>query len=232
MSLHQLYAGREAYYLPVYSVREAAHLTGISPTTVREWSRIGPRPLVDKAGPGGALSFLNLVELYVLASIRHQHQVPLERVRQALDYVRRQWGKESPLAKQQFETDGADLFVRALNNELLINASRHGQVAIEEVMGAYLQRIERASDGFPLRLFPLYRSHADTVDEVRQAPALIAVDPALSFGRPVLVQANIPVDVVLSRYRAGDSISELAEDFCLPIPHIEEAIRYQLGHAA
>ncbi len=232
MSLNQLYAGREAYYLPVYSVREAARLIGISPTTVREWSRMGPRPLVDKKGPGGALSFLNLVELHVLASIRHQHQVPLERVRQALDYVRRQWGKESPLAEQQFETDGADLFVRALNDGLLINASRHGQVAIAEVMGAYLQRIERASDGFPLRLFPLYRGHADTAAEVRQAPALIAVDPAVSFGRPVLVQTNIPVDVVLSRYRAGDSISELAEDFCLPIPHIEEAIRYELGHAA
>ncbi|AMR27221.1 hypothetical protein A0257_08990 [Hymenobacter psoromatis] len=105
-------------------------------------------------------------------------------------------------------------------------------MAIRELVAAYLQRIERDAAGFPRRLYPLYRADAETAAEVSQSPMLIAVDPAISFGRPVLAASGIAVDIIVSRYRAGDSIRDLTVDYNLTEAAVEEALRYELGVAA
>ena len=43
------------------------------------------------------LSFINLVEAFVLAGIRRQHEIPLPKVRNAVDYLRRHNGREQSL---------------------------------------------------------------------------------------------------------------------------------------
>ncbi|RSK40879.1 DUF433 domain-containing protein [Hymenobacter perfusus] len=230
-SLTQLYQEREAYRLPVYSARQVAHLTGLAATTVQAWTR-AEDALVQPASAEG-LSFLNLVEVHVLAAIRHQHGISLQRVRHAVQFVRQELQSENPLAQHQFETDGVDLFVRALEDEnLLINASRRGQMTIRQLVEAYLRRIERAADGFPLRLFPVYGSTAGLGIGAETLPTLIAVDPTIAFGRPVLTENYVPVDVVVGLYRAGDSVQHIAEEFGLTTRAVEEAIRYELGAAA
>ncbi|WP_426490514.1 DUF433 domain-containing protein [Hymenobacter sp. 102] len=228
-SLTQLYQERQAYRLPVYSARQVAHLTGLAATTVQAWTRADDA-LVQPASAEG-LSFLNLVEVHVLAAIRHQHGISLQRVRHAVQFVRQELQAEHPLAQHQFETDGVDLFVRALEDEnLLINASRRGQMTIRQLVEAYLRRIERAPDGFPLRLFPVYGTGSGFAPE--GLPTLIAVDPTIAFGRPVLTENYVPVDVVVGLYRAGDSVRAIAEEFGLTTRAVEEAIRYELGAAA
>ncbi|RZK30620.1 MAG: DUF433 domain-containing protein [Hymenobacter sp.] len=228
-TLQSLYAGQAVYRLPLYTVRQAAHLTGLPLATAARWTATDTGLLIRTQGETG-LSFLNLIELHVLAAIRRLHQLPLGKVRHAVQYVRQEFGTDYPLAERQFETDGVDLFIREL--DMLINASRRGQVAIRELVTAYLQRIERDATGFPLRLYPLYRADINIADEVQQAPAIIAVDPTISFGRPVLIGSGIPVEVVISRYRAGDSIRDLVADYHLPEAAVEEALRYELGLAA
>ncbi len=227
--LHQLYDEQAAYRLPLYTVRQAAHLLGLPIATTAEW--VAPKAqLLVRQPESTALSFLNLVELHVLAAIRRYHRVPLGKVRHAVQYVRQSFGTDHPLAEQQFETDGVDLFIRELDT--VINASRQGQVAIRELVAAYLRRIERDAAGFPLRLFPVYRADVETAAEVRNAPDLIAVDPTISFGRPILASSGVPVDIVVSRYRAGDSIRDLIADYSLSVEAVEEALRYELGFAA
>jgi uncharacterized protein (DUF433 family) len=54
------------------------------------------------------------------------------------------------------------------------------------------------------------------------------MDPYVSFGRPTLVGTGIPTGIVAERYKAGDSIQELAHDYDLPSSSIEEAIRCEL----
>jgi uncharacterized protein (DUF433 family) len=49
--------------------------------------------------------------------------------------------------------------------------------------------------------------------------------PTVSFGRPVIAGTGIPVSAIYERYRAGDSVVELARDFRLEASAIEEAIR-------
>lgn len=218
---------------PAYSVAEAAHYLRMPEETLRSWvtGRLYPvagkskrsRPLIHLNDPRRQyLSFINLVEAHVLAAIRRRHGVKLPKVRTALDYVRRQFRVDYPLINQAFQTDGLDLFVERYGE--LINASRQGQQAMKEIIGVYLKRIERDANGLPIRLYPFTR---DTQAEAAPAsdPRIVVMNPAVSFGRPVIAGTGIPVSSIYERYRAGDSVAGLAGDFRLEISDIEEAIR-------
>lgn len=222
-------------FAPAYTLAEAAHYLRMPQETLRDWVRgrsyaasgrqkrsTGLIRLDDPAGK--YLSFINLVEGHVLAAIRRRYGVKLPKVRTALDYVRRHFDMKRPLVDQSFQTDGLDLFVERYGD--LINASREGQQAIKALIAAHLQRIDRDPVGIPIKLYPFTReteSSAPPTDD----PRVIVMNPSVSFGRPTVVGTGIPVAAIYERYRAGDSVAELAKDFSLNIGAIEEAIRCQ-----
>jgi uncharacterized protein (DUF433 family) len=73
------------------------------------------------------------------------------------------------------------------------------------------------------RLFPFTRKRQP--DE----PKAVVIDPYVSFGRPVLAGTGIATAVVAERYKAGESIADLAEDYGRQALEIEEAIRCELS---
>lgn len=221
----------EILELPAYTVREAAHYLTIPLATVRSWSAGRPYPI--KSGkrffqpvlvlPGRVppvLSFTNLVEAHVLDAIRRKHQIPLDKIRLAIKYLRDEFGSEHPLADHRLETDGLDLFVEEYGR--LINVTQSGQLAIREILQGYLKRVERDSLGTAVRLYPFTRKRE--IDE----PKYVVIDPAISFGRPILAGTGIPTGAIAERYKAGESVPQLAEDYGRSREEIEEAIRCEL----
>ena len=218
--------------LPAYSISEAAHYLSVPAATVRYWAtgQNSYEPLINiPAHDPVLLSFLNMVELHVLAAIRRKHSVPMPKVRKAIDYLQSQTIKSTisyrhPLISQQLETDGLDLFIERYGQ--LVNISRAGQTAMREVLSTALKRIERDTKGVPVRLFPFTRN------QLERAPALVVMDPALSAGRPVIAGTGLATEIIAERYKAGDSIRELAKDYERKPSEIEEAIRCELKTAA
>lgn len=192
---------------------EAAGYLFVPATTLRTWflgqdyeiasgrRRFAPPLRIAQRTPP-LLSFLNLVEAHVLDAIRHQHGVTLQNVRKALAFLQRHVPAKHPLAERRFETDGLDLFTEHFGR--LINVSREGQVIMRDVVASYLRRIERDARGVPVRLYP-YTRHRERVE-----PMSVVIDPRLSFGRPVLVGTGIPTEIIAQRYKAGESVDELA----------------------
>jgi uncharacterized protein (DUF433 family) len=178
-------------------------------------------PLIELADPADRLlSFTNLVEAYVLASLRRQHRIEMHKVRDALLYLEKKLGSKHPLASERFETDGRSLFLRKYGQ--LIDLPEDGQLAIEAVLRPYLQRIEHDASGLAVRLFPMRRA-ADP-----ESPRTVLIDPFLSFGKPVLTGTGVPTAIIFHRFDAGESIVDLADDYGLNPSQIEEAIRYEL----
>jgi uncharacterized protein (DUF433 family) len=217
--------------LAAYSLTEASRYLLIPRATLRSWpagrnypTDSGPkffRPIIelpDEARAG--LSFINLVEAHVLDAIRRHHQIPLSKIRQAIDYLRKHFSSKHPLAEQRFETDGLDLFIDRYGQ--LINVTQSGQIALRELLKAHLQRVEHDATGAAIRLYPFTRKR--DLDE----PRVVVIDPHISYGRPVLVGTGIPTAIVAERYKAGESIDELAEDYGRQRNEIEEAIRCEL----
>ena len=217
--------------LPTYGVTETAHYLQIPQTTLRSWV-VGRRyptgdgtrffePLVtlpDLDRP--LLSFTNVVEVHVLDAIRRQHQIRLPKIRQALRYLRQRFPSKHPLADQKFATDGLDLFIQRYGQ--LINISQSGQLAMRSLLEAHLQRIERDSQGVAIRLYPFTRKRLP--DE----PRLVVLDPYMTFGRPALTSSGIATAMIAERYKAGESVDEIADDYGRDRLEIEEAIRCEL----
>lgn len=199
----------------------------MSVSTVRSWTYGMPHgPSTDKAWfqpiiitpetDPKRLTFRNLVEVYVLHSLRRQHNVSMNNIRLAVAHMRRAAESEHPLADLDLMTDGRDIFLEAWGS--ITNATRSGQGMIPEAVRAYLDRVDREGQG-PVRFFPITRKDAET------SPREVVIDPRRKFGRPYVVACGVEVDVVRKRFNAGDSLATLAQEFGCSVEQIEEALR-------
>jgi uncharacterized protein (DUF433 family) len=214
--------------LPAYGIPEAAGYLRLPVSTLRSWLlgqryRTGEqpkffRPVIDIADrKERQLSFINLVEAFVLAGIRREHEIPLPKVRKAVDYLRRTFNTKRPLADEQFETDRIDLFVEKMGS--LIGATQEGQIQMREFIRDRLERVHRDPKGVPQKivLFPARPDKTGSAD--------VVIDPRLSFGRPVLDRLGVRTAILAERFDAGDDIEVLAREYEAPPEAIQNAIR-------
>ena len=232
--MRDLYGGSDPRNIPIYSIVDAARYLRIPRSTIRSWTvghsyRVKDgssffHPLIDisKDKPP-LLSFTNLVEVHVLRAIRQHHKIQLNRVREALDFIGEQFQVPHPLAKEDFRTNGVDLFIERYGE--LINASSGGKEELKEALNAHLERIEPDDSGLAIKLYPFTRS--DEIDN----PRLVVIDPRIAFGRLTIAGTGIVTNILKERYWAGDSIEDLAEDYDCDRLSIEEAIRCELSAA-
>ena len=223
---------------PAYPVSEVARILNLPVATVKAWcfgqayhlASGSPKRFKSVIQPADSnarlLSFANLCELHVLSAIRRRHKISLSKVRDSISYLRIQLGTDRPLIDKQFKTNGVDLFVEHASH--LLNVSKQGQEALRGDFAVALARIERDRSGMPIRLFPFSRS---TTPDAKQ-PKSIVIDPRLSFGRPVLSDVAVPTEVIVGRFRAGDTLVEMAKDYGVDEEEIEEALRFEQRRAA
>jgi uncharacterized protein (DUF433 family) len=222
-----LYDGQDPRELPVYRIGEAAVYLGVPGSTLHGWVRGKKyrvrggirvmRPLIRADRETGLLSFNNFVEAYVLASLTRRFELPLTRVRSALQYI----GGERPLLTTVFRTDGRGIFVEKMG--ALIDAAHGGQAAIRPVVEASLQRIELDRQARPSRLYPWRQQ----VDE----PKIIALDPRRAFGQPTVAGSSVKMEVIIDRLRAGESVATLSADYDMTTDTIEGVLRWGLDAA-
>lgn len=209
--------------LPAYSVVEAAAYLRLPKSTLRAWlmGQGSFRPVIAIADRRQRrLSFINLVEAFVLAGIRREHSVPLPKVRKAVEFLRKRFNSTRPLADEQFATDGVHLFVEKFGE--LVGATQDGQVQIREVILDRLKYIRRDPSGVPEKivLFP--------GSTTNRKNANVVIDPRLSFGRPVLDGLGVRTSILAERFQAGDSIEELAREYSAAPEAVQNAIRCEL----
>ena len=173
--------------------------------------------------------FVGLAEALVLAAVRKKG-LPMQRVRPALLALKREMGVEYALAYKRLLTDGTELLVdfakKHANTEEGESARelvviRHGQRVFEEIVKQNLWRIEYAHDDYPSRIKIVGYDTAD-----------IVVDPTMSFGQPIFKIGGVRVADVLERIRAGEMMADVAEDFRVPVSHVEDVWNVAAKRAA
>jgi uncharacterized protein (DUF433 family) len=169
-----------------------------------------------------------MVEAHVLSGIRYKHGLQLGTVRRAVEYLAKEFGSRHPLANEQFQTDGVNLFIERLELGLL-NVSAPGQFAMREILVALLRRVERDEHGLAIRLYPFSRRPTPTAAGLEESPRLVVIDPHVAFGRPVLVGTGITTLTIAERFDAGESPEALAADYGRSLSEIQEAIRCEMA---
>jgi uncharacterized protein (DUF433 family) len=209
-----------------YGVAEAARYLKIAPATLRSWvvGRSYPKgegdayfePLIQlPEEETRLLSFNNLIEAYALRSLRREHGVSINAVRKAIDYAESKLNIPRLLLSHDLLTTAGDLFVQRYGE--LINLSRSGQLALRKILEAHLRRIDWKGE-LPVRLYPYFEHDYDK---------LIAIDPSIQFGRPVLIRKGISTSVIADRIDAGESVEFIAADYDIARDEVELAIMYE-----
>lgn len=224
---------------PLYSYAEAARFLGVPTSTFTTWAKgyvrrpsgrpaVVGTPIVTSSveKPGfAAVPFVGLAEAMVVAAFR-RGGVSLQHVRAAVATLEAEIGIEHALASRRLFTGGAVILFDYADPRgdaelagLTEVVSR--QRVFAPVVAEYLRRIEYGSDGWPIRL----------VSPATQRPVIV-VDPARSFGQPIFIHGAARIEDVIDRWRAGDALTEVAEDFGVPLEDVEDVLRVSLPAAA
>lgn len=208
---------RRRMYLPNYQIGEAARYANISAQTVAAWHKdTGDRRTLSSKEGGAALSYLQLIEVAVVAAFR-KIGVPLREIRSAREYMQKNLEVEFPFSQYRFKTDGKNLLMEYEQLEgkkgrgKLLTANKHGQLAWSEIV--------KTLDGFEYDRDLAIRWH------VAGSSSPVIIDPRISFGAPTV--AGTPTWVIKGRWDAGESIEDIAEDFGLKKAEVKKALKFE-----
>jgi uncharacterized protein (DUF433 family) len=229
MSVGRRAANTDYRNQPAYPLGEAARYLRLPPATLRAWTlgrpyptSTGERRFTPLIRPATAqpvtLSFLNLIEAHVLRALRTDHAVSLKAVRQAVDFAEHKLGIDRLLLRPELRSEAGQLFLHRYGQ--LINLSASGQLAMRQLLDAHLARVTWDKDRFPVRLHPFLLSGAATAMS-------IAIDPGISFGRPIVAGRAISTAAIAARIDAGEQPSDVAADYGLTTTDVEQAVLYE-----
>lgn len=203
---------------PILTARDAARHLRMPESTLDVWiaKQASSAPLIHSIDPERRgwprLPFVAVIEAYVLRSLRDLG-ASMSEIRETAEFVRNEFGDEYALASQRIASDGVDLFVELAGKQFF--SVKRNQFGIREVLTHYLQYVTWDDDGKPKRL------------RLQQYPegAAVVIDPRFGWGSPVLERSKVPVEAMLSLWRAGDPMTVVAQEFDLPVGVVEDVLR-------
>jgi uncharacterized protein (DUF433 family) len=213
---------RRRMYLPHYQVGEASRYAHISPQTVAAWHKVvtGKAPTLSPKEKRAALSYVQLIEVAVVAAFRRTG-ISLPRIRDAREYISKQLHVDYPFARYQFKTDGKHLLLSYQQVEGHKGRGKHlvadqgGQLEWDQIIGPLLKEFdyEREGEGIAIRWHLVGRA------------VPIVIDPRFSFGAPIV--NGTPTWAILGRWNAGETESDIADDFGLTNEQVREALKFE-----
>ena len=216
----------------MYTFGEAAHLAGVSTTTVKNWlfgytvkGRDVPPLLPSKNG--AMVSFLQMIEIMVAGRFRKNvsggRGLPFRTVREAHITARKEWNIEYPFAHLVLEAQGGHIvhFLREGGSPDSFQAlDTPGQWSLPGLLRRETTDQLEYADELAVRWFPIGKTIP------------IVVDPKFSTGMPVIEGRGVTVQAIRKRFNAGLKIDFIAEDFKMNRDLVETALRYSESVAA
>ena len=178
----------------------------------------GPVPPQDRAI---RISFRSLARLFIVSAVLRQFSQRYPSATWHLEDLFRRFRRVHDI------TRGIDEELKLLTDPEWV-VSQYGRdydrfpsadrLQLLKLIALHQSRVESRA-GVPVLLFPFSR------DPAADAPRSVVIDPEIRFGRPTV--KGVPTDILEERWRAGDSVADLAEDYSLSIEEIEESLRYE-----
>ena len=125
----------------------------------------------------------------------------MARIKPAVEVLRTELGLENALLSEKLRTDGAEILIENGDKDLVV--VRNHQGVFRDVVDQYLQTITYRGGFVESVRLPSYE-RADVI-----------VDPLRNSGQPTIARIGVRVEDVVNRVRAGEPMTEVAEDFGL-----------------
>lgn len=206
----------------VYTPREAARLIGTSAQQVLRWTRgSGPTEPLWNAhyqfldADVTEISFLDLIEVRVVAALRRAN-ISLQSIRFAIDFAKKKYGIERPLAFQSFKTDGTEILMEAVEGDgdfISLSKKRPGQKVFKEIILQSLNDLEY-EDNFVARWRP--KGYADVV-----------IDPSRHFGDPILDEFGISTNTIYEEFLRFRDLEYLSNIYEVPKSILKTSVKFE-----
>jgi uncharacterized protein (DUF433 family) len=218
----------------IYTVAEAARLTGVSRERIRRWlrgyhSRLRNKsysPLWKSQLPAlenkVALGFLDLIEIkFVDAFLNIGVSWPvIHKVREKAQKIYPD--THHPFCTKKFVTDGCQI-IRDLHDETgehCLEEIATDQRVFTELTKPFLKQLEFRAGAFLERWWPMGTDRN------------IVVDPRKNFGQPTVSTEGIPTQVLAKSFKANKSVDEVARWYEISPESVQEAVAYEQSLAA
>lgn len=187
--------------------------------SVISWQQAGARQTVAARDEGLELSYLQLIEVAVVAAMR-KGGIKLSEIRATREYMRNKYQSEYPFAEYRFRHDGRTLFLSEKDvpgakgrRGFLIRPGLHGgQLAWPSVIGR-------------LKEFEYERRKIVVRWHVAGARSSVVIDPRIAYGAPHV--RGTATWIIKGRWEAGQTTEAIADDFGLKDQEVSDAIRFE-----
>ena len=215
----------------VYSVAEAARLTGVPASTIRRWTRgysytrNGSRhklpPVFASTGAeeGPILRFVDLIEVRALRGFREKG-VPWPILRIASHKAAQITGHSHPFSQRSFRTDGRRIL------QQVEEAALHDIVTDEQYFEDFVRTVlpdnelDFSETGAPVRWHPMGRE------------STVIIDPARSFGAPICSPSGVRTRLLSLTYKAEQDVDRVAWWYDATPREVHDAVAYEARLAA
>jgi uncharacterized protein (DUF433 family) len=212
----------------VYSFDDAARLTRLKPSRVREWFCARP---TTKAGAvfqsdfadetsQHLISFLDLIDVFVAGQLREQG-VSLQNLRRVYRTLQREFEVEHPFGRKELLTDGTRVFLAGLDER--------GQDEVYDVL--------TRQKAFPRIIRPFlnelhFESRSNLAAKWRIAKGVV-INPEICSGQPVIEGKGIPTRLVAKAVVANDNDKQAVADwYGMSVEQVSDAVRFEAKRAA
>jgi uncharacterized protein (DUF433 family) len=208
----------------IYNLAEAARLTHLRPPRVREWftgksTERRPKPVFrsdyDSVDGDKAISFLDLIELFIAGQLREQG-VSLQSLRKVRDQLKKDLKTPHPFCRREILSDGNKVFTLGLDHdgrkEMIDVLSR--QRVFVDILLPFLKRID-------------YDAATKLASKWSIADKIV-IDPTRCLGKPIVEEVCIRTSILASAYQANDQDPErVAEWYGLLPAHVLAAVDFE-----
>lgn len=182
------------------------------------WVRAGllTPELRSLRGQDLVLSFEDLISMRVIATLR-SFGLSWSEIHKAEKYLRSMTGYRRPFAVKQVWTDMESIFAK-LSKDIFLAASRHGQIAMPELLGEYLQPVgdmtfesKRGVD-----VAATWTPHND-----------VTLNPLVQYGEPCISGTRMRTRILVQMVNGGDSPTYIQESFHLSESQVTNALEWE-----
>jgi uncharacterized protein (DUF433 family) len=219
----------------LYTIPEAARLTRVSTGRIRRWisgydwssgeiARHSPpvwRPDVEPLDGARALSFRDLLEVRFVDAFLSAG-VSWKRLRTIAETASRRFKTTHPFSTKRFLTDGRTIFDET---------RRAGDSSLEDLHDEQFafHRIIQPSLHHGLEFEPSGAVRLWWPEAGKPLPRVIVIDPARSFGQPIVDKKNVPTKIIAAAVaaEAPDGEARVASWYGLTAGAVRAAARYE-----
>ena len=205
----------------IFTAAEVALFAKLHPTTVKRWffsNHMGKAVMPPSGMDDKTLSFWDLVQAMAVRAIRRERNVPLPKIREAVQRAEADYGLTHIFARpHQTVLFMGDIFIYPKDQEapVQLTGKRPHQLAIRHLVEPYQRDLAFDAAGLAT-LFTAFRF----------ADQSVIIDPAIRFGEPFVKSCGYSARTLYEAVLSEGGVTQAAKAFAVDESAVDAAFRY------